>query len=393
MSSEAYLIASLSGRVLAKAAARGGYPALGLDAFADLDSRALTRAWRRAGLDPDGAPRAAAWRAAARAFRRDWHCLGLVYGSGFEARPELPLALSDAAPVLGNRPEVLRAVADPLAFARRLARLGIPHPEVRLEPPAVPAPWLSKRAGACGGLHVRPAAERPDAEAGRYYQRRAAGVAWSLLFLADGVEALPVGFNRLLAAPPEAPSPWCYAGARRQAAGPAGWAEAAVAAARALTRDLGLRGLNGIDFMASPRHWALLELNPRPTATVELWDEAPMPPLFGLHLDACRGQLPEALPGLAGGRAAAVVYAGADIRVPPGFAWPAWCADLPEAGSRIRAGDPVCTVHAEGVQAMPRLRRRRRAVLDRLTGGGGASAREAAERHSGVPQPTCLAAP
>jgi predicted ATP-grasp superfamily ATP-dependent carboligase len=30
---------------------------------------------------------------------------------------------------------------------------------------------------------------------------------------------------------------------------------------------------------------------------------------------------------------------------------PDWCRDLPQSGLQIAAGDPVCTVHAEGTSA------------------------------------------
>ena len=107
-------------------------------------------------------------------------------------------------------------------------------------------------------------------------------------------------------------------------------------------------GLNGIDFVVDGRDWWLLEVNPRPTATLELWDVAPMPSLFRLHVQACRGRLPATLPTPRGGLATAVVYSGETLRVPKGFFWPDWCSDIPEDGSVIAPGEPVCTVLAGG---------------------------------------------
>ncbi len=342
-----FLIVALSGRILARAAARAGRPAVGVDAFADRDTCELARAWAQAPLDSDWNMDADAMLAAAERLCPGRHCHGLVYGSGFEARPDLLRALAATRPLLGNRPEVLDVLANPIRFAAMLDELGIPHPVTVPTRPADPEGWLCKQAGACGGVHVRPLAEARDTDARSYFQRRVAGDEWSLLFLANGEEAMPIGFNRPLAPSPGARHPWRYAGAVRQPHGPERQTEAVLEAAAALTQRLGLKGLNGLDFMVGDQGWSLLELNPRPTATVELWDRAPLPPLFDLHVQACQGRLPTHLPEAADSAATALVYADRPLQVPADFAWPRWCADLPEAGQAMTPGDPVCSVHAE----------------------------------------------
>jgi uncharacterized protein len=68
--------------------------------------------------------------------------------------------------------------------------------------------------------------------------------------------------------------------------------------------------------------------------------------MFALHVDACRGVLPEGAPALAGARASAIVYAQHDIAFAPAVAWPEWTADRPPVGSAIAAGEPLCTALA-----------------------------------------------
>jgi predicted ATP-grasp superfamily ATP-dependent carboligase len=68
--------------------------------------------------------------------------------------------------------------------------------------------------------------------------------------------------------------------------------------------------------------------------------------MLALHIRACCGELPSR-PRLNRARAHAIVYAAAVLRVPVRIDWPEWCTDLPEAGSTIQAGAPVCSVHAE----------------------------------------------
>ncbi len=369
MPPKAFLLTSLSGRVLARAAARAQRPVVGIDAFADRDACGMATQWTRSPLDGNGAFDATAMLEAADSACPPAACLGLVYGSGLEAQPALLRRLSESRDLLGNRPEVLETVADPVRFSDLLATLGIPHPATRTSRPADVEGWLTKRAGACGGTHVRLASASPEDGAGRYFQQQATGEEWSFLFLADGRHICPVGFNRPLPTPSEAPGPWSYAGATRMNAGPAGVGDAVMEAARMLAAKLGLVGLNGIDFIVTRTGWVLLELNPRPPATLELWDVPLLPCLFDLHIEACRGRLPKRLPTPGGSMTVAVVYAASRTPIHDDFAWPGWCADVPWAGSAIEAGEPVCTVRAEGPDAASARHLalgRRQAILERL---------------------------
>jgi len=369
---EAFLLVSLSGRGLAQAAARAGRIAVGMDGFADRDTCDLAPLWQRLPLDENGDLAPLGLVEAAARLSPVEHCLGLVYGSGFEAQPELLNRLACGRQLLGNPAEVLAESAHPVRFASLARRLGLPFPEVQSAPPADPAGWLAKRAGGCGGTHVREAAGIA-ARPGVYFQRRVDGMPCSLLFLADGREMRAIGFNRLLPAPAEASGRWAYAGAVALDNAPGGVGPAVQAAARALTRALGLRGLNGIDFVVNGSGWSLLELNPRPTATLELWDANPMPALFDLHVQSCLGRLPVALPKPETSRAAAVVYAGETLRVPAGFPWPDWSADLPRMDTLLQPGDPVCTVHATAADANAAEQQAlnfRQRILERLSRHG-----------------------
>lgn len=369
MPDKAFLLTSLSGRVLARAAARAQRPVVGIDAFADRDTCGMAMNWARSPLDDNGAFDAAAMLEAADLACPAAACLGLVYGSGIEAQPALLRRLSEGRDLLGNPPEVLETVTDPVRFSDLLATLGIPHPATRTSRPTDVDGWLSKRAGACGGTHVRLASAAPEDNAGRYFQQQVVGEEWSFLFLADGHHICPVGFNQPLSTPPEASGHWSYAGATRMNAGPAAMGDAVMEAARVLAAKLGLVGLNGIDFIVTRTGWVLLELNPRPPATLELWDVPLLPCLFDLHIEACKGQLPKRLPTPDGSMAVAVVYARTRTLVDADFAWPEWCADVPWAGSAIEAGEPVCTVRAESSDAVSARRlalSRHQEILERL---------------------------
>lgn len=369
MPPKAFLLISLSGRVLAKAAGRAQQPIVGIDAFADRDTCGMAMKWAHSPLDNNGAFDATAMLETADSACPPAACLGLVYGSGFETQPELLRALSEGRDLLGNSPKVLETVADPVRFSNLLATLGIPHPATRMSRPADVEGWLSKQAGACGGTHVCLASAAPMDNAGRYFQQQVVGEEWSFLFLADGRHICPVGFNQPLSTPVEASGHWSYAGATRMNAGPAGMSDAVTDAVRVLAAKLGLVGLNGIDFIVTRTGWMLLELNPRPPATLELWDVPLLPCLFDRHIEACKGWLPKRLPTPDGSMVVAVIYARTRTSIHDDFAWPDWCADLPWAGTVIEAGEPVCTVRAEGPDAASTrylALGRRQEILERL---------------------------
>ncbi len=337
-----FVVVALSARALVASACRDGRSVAALDLFADADTATMA--------DPCLTLPSRQLRIPAAALRRalaapDLSRLPLVYGAGFEDRPELLTALARGRPVIGNRAETVARLKDPFAFAALLAQLGIPHPEVATALPSDVGGWLTKRAGASGGAHIRPASSRLPA--GHYAQRRAAGRPVSLLFLADGRRVLPIGFSRQWVAP--APGqPYRYGGAVGPVPASGGTAAAMIDAVSRITAAVGLVGLNSADFLAGPAGWCLLEINPRPGATLDLFDRPPMPSLFGLHLTACAGTLAAELPPLIGCRAAMVVYSAAPILLQDGLCWPDWTADRPRSPARIPAGAPLCTVIADG---------------------------------------------
>lgn len=347
-STDPFLIAALSGRALMQSAQCGGFPAVVLDVFGDMDMRSEANAWARVGDLPGGFD-AGRLLAAAQRLAPAERCAGLVYGSGFESQPHLLAALAQDRPLYGNAPETLAQVCDPHHFFPVLDRLGIPHPAVRYTAPSDPDRWLGKRVGSSGGAHVRPA--RQVQEDRYYFQRHAQGDVLSVAFLGNGRDAVILGVSEQWRADSQRRCPYLYGGAvsnRRLNA--ALFAEIRRAIGD-LVRWWGLRGLNGLDLVVDRGDYYVLELNARPTATVELYQAGAGYSLFEAHVQACRGQ---SLPGLApaaGRHAHMPVYSEAELRVPPDFAWPQWCSDLPEAGSCIRPGEPLCTVHASGDSA------------------------------------------
>jgi predicted ATP-grasp superfamily ATP-dependent carboligase len=343
------LIAALSGRALAVSARRAGYAPLVADLFGDADMRAAASQFMTTPGDLASGLHEPALIASLTRLAEGHRCEGLVYGSGFEARPESLRRLAHRWRLLGNGADVVSRTKDPLAFAALCRDLGIAHPVVSAAPPSDPTGWLRKRIGGAGGAHVRPANGKAEKSERVYFQRQVTGRAVSLLFLANGKDTLPLGFSAQWNNPTrEAPAR--FGGAVRPAGIGLRLKRRLCTDAENLARHLGLRGLNSADFLIEGDTAWLIEINPRPGATLDLFD-SPSAPLFALHVDACRGALPERAPSWRGGASAATVYATRPIPVMPRLDWPQWCADRQSAGSRVEAGAPICTVLAKASSA------------------------------------------
>jgi predicted ATP-grasp superfamily ATP-dependent carboligase len=273
---------------------------------------------------------------------------GLVYGSGFEDRPMLLAAIARRYRLIGTSPEIIARVKHPFTFAELCRGARVPHPETR-RTGAGRGEWLQKQIGAAGGAHVRPAVGRRPRRSRTYFQRRAGGRAVSALFLAGGKRTLMLGFSEQWADP--APGrPFRYGGAVQPAAVPAAQLKNMARAVERLAPGSGVVGLCSADFLLRPNGFDLLEINPRPGATLDIFRDAEGR-LFHLHLEACRGRLPQRGPTFVGAAAAAVVYAPTTIRVPADFAWPDWTADRQPSDEEVPGGAPLCTVIAEAQTA------------------------------------------
>jgi uncharacterized protein len=370
------LIVALSARSLALAASRAGFRAAVADLFGDVDTRRLAEQSAIVpgdlGLGFDGEALIAA--AAALAPVGGSEVWGLVYGAGLESRPELLERLAQGRRLWGNRSDVLRAIKDPVCFFGMLDRLGLPHPEIRTAPPAETTGWLVKGVGGAGGGHITELRQATAAIPGQYYQRRVAGRPISCLFLADGRQGELLGWSEQWPWP-EPSHPFRFGGAVQPATLPASITQPIAAALTPLVEETGLVGLNSIDLMVDDTGgFHLLEVNPRPGASLDIFDGQGPQALFGRHVAACEGRL---LPGWrkpAEASAMSVVYAESLLQVPGDISYPAWLADRPAPGVHIEPGAPVCTVMAladDAISAWCLVLARNRLVLEALVAGDG----------------------
>lgn len=351
----ALIVAGLSVRMMAESAMQAGLEVAALDLFGDADTRRASKTWAPIGdagtMAVDGEQMLAALRRL-----RGLRPIGWVAGTGFEQVPGLLAAGHALLPLVGNNGATVRAVKDPAIFFGMLDAQGIPHPEIATRPPRDTAGWLCKTVGGSGGWHIHPASQRaaPGAAAGRYFQRRHRGHPMSALFLANGQEARLVGVNvQRIAAHPD--GPYLFQGA----AGPAPLAPAVAGrlteVLHCTVRETGVVGLNSLDFLLDGQDLLVLEVNPRPSASMALYADLHPAGLMHAHLEACRGALPPSQqPAVAeGGQAVrgfrlvlAAHPALVDTTLTATLTRAGWCHDIPVPGTRIPVGQPFCTVSA-----------------------------------------------
>jgi uncharacterized protein len=368
MTTSTVLIAAFSGQALAQSARRAGYVPLVVDAFGDLDTRAAAHAFE---IIPDAMQvgfRAKPLLAALDALVAGAPSkpIGLVLGSGLEDKPRLWEILDKRYGVLGCNAETVRACKDPQIFFPVLDELGIPHPETRMTLPADPKGWITKRIGGSGGRHIRVATEDARARPRRYFQKQIEGerVSISAVVASDGIST-SASYQWCT---PTTGLPFRYGGAASLPESSSATRLSMLTSIDKLARGLELKGLVSFDFIVSGGIAFLLEINPRPGATIDIFDDD-QGTLFQSHVAACLGQPIERR----GSdteicKAAAILHADRAPLKLGDFTWPAWAADRGAPGTHIPLGAPIATVFAdaETSDAAEALVRARLAELESL---------------------------
>ncbi len=326
------LVVAVSARMLAQLAVADGHKVVALDQFGDVDLRAVAATETAADNDT--------LTALADGIDAD----AVVYGAGLENRPDLVARLADGRELLGTPAERLPAVRDPWAVAAAAAAAGARAPETRGPDQAAARAdgWLRKPRAGGGGRGIRRWAGG-RLRAGEIRQRHVPGMSWSAVAIGDGRHAVVLGLTEQLhrgrygwagnVTPPRRP-----ATELAELDGRFGAVCAEVAS------RFGVRGAFGVDGIWDGRELWVLEVNPRPTASLELFEAG----AFAAHVRGARG-----VSGLTSGpptprrcaKVKLVLFADRDLRAPDPDWWPTGLVrDIPHRGEAIRRGSPVCTL-------------------------------------------------
>jgi uncharacterized protein len=371
-------VAGASARAMAESAVRAGWRVHAADLFADLDLRAVAAVVERVRPYPDGLP-----GIVARFPPGPW-----LYSGALENHPRVIEAISGDRPLAGCDPAAVAAVRDPATLAAVLRAAGLAFPETRLEPGGVPrdGSWLTKPLRSAGGHAIevwRGDGGRPGHSGERVWQRRVPGRPWSASYLVAAGCGRLIGASRQLLGPRRGhEQPFTFRGS----------VDIAPESLRPEIRDqllrlggllvdpFGLAGLVGVDLIVDAGgHVHVIEVNPRPSASMELIERATGLSLAAAHLAACGfpGPPPRETSPRRGTWSKVIQFAPHDIeiddtvlaslRTAAGEPHEGWqlVADLPAPPQTIPAGGPICTFFAHGDsprRSLAALRRRTRGL-------------------------------
>jgi predicted ATP-grasp superfamily ATP-dependent carboligase len=287
-----------------------------------------------------------------------------------ENHADLVDQISHDRPLYGNVGHVLRKVRDPFEVSRCLTATGLEFPETRRSPAGLPrdGSWLMKSLYSSGGQGVAAWRGQPVEQLDACcFQRRMSGEACSAVMLAHAGQAEFLGTTRQLVG-----DDWCSAAPFHYcgSVGPLPLAAPLRAkmqqVATVLARHFSLRGIFGVDYLINGQQLIALEINPRYPASAEVLERVADQSLVAAHVRACEKpqevvewSMPQtAAPRLAGKcilfaqhdftvtAELAEQFDAANNRVAPWYA--PRVADIPAAGSNIRAGAPVVTLLDDG---------------------------------------------
>ena len=331
---------------MAQSAVKAAWYPITIDLFADADSRELGDCVKI--ISPTLSFPESSLLQAIRSIRRETTDIPLVYGSGVDTLADTLDSISGFAKVMGNSPDTLRRINTPVEFFALLDSLSIPYPETCTEKPNDSDNWLIKYSGREGGKGVFLAtAEKSDLGHG-YYQKLIDGPGLTALFLANGRQSQILGFNTQWTRQVPKGVRFVLAGimsavdlSLTQKQQIAGYIEKLVECAS-------LKGLCSIDFVLDDGLCKVLEVNPRPSASMALYDEDYPQGLLFEHVNAIEGKSLCNVIRQKEIRAMETLFAPHSYTVPEELSWPEWTADRPFSGCDISADAPLCTITASG---------------------------------------------
>lgn len=364
-------------RPVARLCKQLGYKVVAVDYWGDIDIRCCAdhlysilqqESGSRAESILDGSRSDALVKLAERAANELSHIDFILVGSGLDDRPDLWARLGRIAPILGNPPEKLLVLRNPIELFSIAEDEGVKCPATyRAKSPSeaikiaekLGFPVVLKPIRGSGGFRIR--FGRSAAEIKENYQRVAgrSGEVWvqkyvegldaSASVLGDGGDCVVVSINEQLIGLKElgALSPFRYCGnvvplkARRKVI------ERVMEASRILGQRLRLKGSNGFDFVIGrDGEPYLIEVNPRFQGTLECIYQATGLNLVKEHIEACMGNLISEIPKPKGYAVKMIVFAkrcGVIQRL-DGLKD---VYDISPPGTVVEKGNPICTVQVQ----------------------------------------------
>lgn len=343
MPNKTLLIIAISSRPYVKAASDAGFNVIAIDAFIDQDTQAMaSRCFQVSCTDYQFDTSALL---AVLDTLESTQILGVCYGAGFEAQPELLNTIQQRFQLLGNSADTVKACKHPELFAAFCQANQFITPTISFKPPPLLDGWLVKSIGGSGGMHVQWASTyQAPLSAHQYFQQLHAGTPVSCLFLASEQQVTVIGMNEQWI-DADAQAPFKYGGAVSQVTLSTRVAETFKRFATLASKQFNLKGLNSVDAVLDGERLVFLEINPRLSATVDLYTPQEGA-LMASHISAFTTGAMPALVLAKQSKAHHIVYAHQPVHINEDKVWPDWASDIPSQSQHFEVGMPICTVTA-----------------------------------------------
>ena len=371
------LVIAFNARPIATSAKKANYKVLAVDFFGDLDLQDVAEhvfsvLWQRKGYPIK--------RKFFRPISEYMYLLAetmadeyfgkiefLLIGSGFDDEPKIWEQLNKMAPILGNTPELI-ARADRVHLYEIASKLGITYPRTLEAKDKDEATEIAKNMGypvvvttprSAGGLFVKLIAN-PDKLLKAYNELRSSGkkiliqefiqgIDASCSVLGTGKDCQAITVTEQLIGIPElgVPIPFGYCGNVVPFKNSSLIIENIKSVSEELGSKLGLKGSNGFDFVIKDEQPYLIELNPRFQGSLECVEAVISSNLVHLHIEACKGNLPEK-PLESKGYAVKMILYAKQRTIVPNLSQMHHIVDVPVGGIILEPSNPVCTVFVTG---------------------------------------------
>jgi methenyltetrahydromethanopterin cyclohydrolase len=329
--------------MLAQQVKEAGFSPLIIDCFADADSQRLA-------LETIKVESLALKHltAALSILKKTDSVIHVIYGSGFESHSKSLEYLHENYTVLGNTASVFNAIQDKVSFFSTLNDLNIPYPKSSFQlpkiNPQIDRDWLIKPICSEGGLGIRKFNKKCHVPDSYYWQEVVEGVAMSVLFVADSSEFVIHGFHQQYSLC-IGDNEYVFSAIISLVDVDDGITQTVSIWLEKLVSRFSLKGVNSLDFIYTEDQCYVLEINARPSASMQLYNNHLIIEHIKCFIAGTRIERSEKIKDC---RGYCLIFAESECKINEHVIWPKWAADIPQAGSIINTGMPICSIIAGG---------------------------------------------
>lgn len=258
-------------RAAAQSAHQAGYQVVSADLFADSDTCQIATCESLQDY-PEGIPKVV-----------NQHAPDAICITGaLENHPSILRQLSNLSWLLAPPIDSIESIRSPFKLQALLQAGGFQFPGITADQVPNHGQWIAKPYLSAAGNHIHVVAAGTECPAGYYLQQFVAGRSMSVSYLLQADTTTILGTSELMQGDMAGEGDFQFYGAINCSLA---HNERLLLDLGNLLRKIGLRGLTGVDFMLTDEnHIIILEVNPRYTATMELYEHLWKQPLMALHV-------------------------------------------------------------------------------------------------------------